>query len=98
MTSAPPRLFDRDLHRARLDRAASGYGAPAFLKARAAEDAVERLDVIMREFPLAVDLGARNGAFAAALDLSPAKAKIGALIETDLSRPMLAGPAGMRGS
>ena len=96
MTSAPPRLFDRELHRRRLDRAAPGYGAADFLKARAAADAIERLEVIMREFPLAVDLGARNGAFAAALAQSEARAKVGALIETDLSAPMLAGRAGMR--
>ena len=94
--SAPPRLFDRDLHRLRLDRAAPGYGAADFLKARAAGDAVERLETIMRTFPLAVDLGARNGAFAAALALSEAKTKIGALIETDLSARMLAGRAGLR--
>jgi SAM-dependent methyltransferase len=91
--TAPPRLFDRDLHRARLDRAAPGYGAADFLKARAAADAVERLEAIMRDFPLAVDLGARNGAFAAALASSEAKAKVGALIEADLSHRMLAGRA-----
>jgi SAM-dependent methyltransferase len=94
--SAPPRLFDRALHRLRLDRAAPGYGAADFLKRRAAGDAVERLESIMRSFPLAVDLGARNGAFAAALADSDAKAKIGALIETDLSARMLAGRTGMR--
>ena len=94
--SAPPRLFDRDLHRLRLDRAAPGYGAADFLKARAAGDAVERLEAIMRTFPLAVDLGARNGAFAAALAQSEAKAKVGALIETDLSLRMLSNRTGMR--
>jgi SAM-dependent methyltransferase len=94
--SAPPRLFDRALHRLRLDRAAPGYGAADFLKRRAADDAVERLETIMRNFPLAVDLGARNGAFTAALAKSDAKAKVGALIETDLSARMLAGRAGMR--
>jgi SAM-dependent methyltransferase len=94
--SAPPRLFDRDLHRRRLDRAAPGYGAADFLKARAASDAVERLEAIMRTFPLAVDLGARNGAFAAALARSEARSKVGALIETDLSGRMLAGRPGMR--
>ncbi|MEI9891012.1 MAG: methyltransferase domain-containing protein, partial [Caulobacteraceae bacterium] len=94
--TAPPRLFDRDLHRRRLDRAAPGYGAADFLKARAAADAVERLEVIMRDFPVAVDLGARNGAFAMALSESPAKAKIGALIEADLSLAMLGGRAGPR--
>ena len=50
----------------------------------------------MRDFPLAVDLGARNGAFAAALAQSEAKTKIGALIETDLSLRMLAGRTGLR--
>jgi len=94
--SAPPRLFDRALHRQRLDRAAPGYGAADFLKARAAADAVERLESIMRSFPLAVDLGARNGAFAAALAQSEARARVGALIEADLSARMLAGREGMR--
>jgi SAM-dependent methyltransferase len=94
--SAPPRLFDRALHRLRLDRAAPGYGEADFLKRRAAADAVERLETIMRSFPLAVDLGARNGAFAHALAQSDAKARVGALIETDLSGRMLAGRGGMR--
>jgi SAM-dependent methyltransferase len=94
--SAPPRLFDRALHRLRLDRAAAGYGAADFLKTRAAGDAVERLETIMRSFPLAVDLGARNGAFAAALAKSDAKSRVGALIESDLSGRMLQGRDGMR--
>ena len=57
MTAQPPRLFDRALHRRRLDRAATGFSAAGFLKERAAVDAVERLEAIMRSFPLAVDLG-----------------------------------------
>ena len=94
--NAPPRLFDRDLHRRRLDRAADGYGAADFLKARASSDAVERLEAIMRSFPLAVDLGARNGAFAAALAQSDARARVGLVIEVDLSARMLAGRRGLR--
>lgn len=90
--SAPPRLFDRDLHRRRLGRAAAGYAAADFLKRRAAEDAVARLEAIMRRFPLAVDLGARNGAFARALAASDARGKIDLLIETDLAAAMLARP------
>ncbi len=50
----------------------------------------------MREFPLAVDLGARDGAFSRALAGSDAAARVGAVIETDLSAPMLAGRGGMR--
>lgn len=94
--AAPPRLFDRTLHRRRLNRAATGFAGADFLKARAAADAVERLEAIMRSFPLAVDLGARNGAFAAALAQSDAAARIGLVIETDLSAPMLQGRAGPR--
>src|SRR5438552_2778051 len=94
--SAPPILFDRALHRRRLDRAAEGFGAAGFLKARAAEDAVMRLEAIMRSFAVAVDLGARDGAFARALARSPALEKIGLLVETDLSLAMLAGRGGVR--
>lgn len=94
--TAAPLLFDRALLRARLDRAAPGFDAAGFLKARAAEDAVLRLEAILREFPVAVDLGSRNGAFSRALENSDARAKIGLLVETDLSRRMLAGRAGAR--
>jgi SAM-dependent methyltransferase len=91
--SAPPLLFDRALHRRRLDRAAKSYAG--FLKMRAAEDAVERLEVIKRDFPLAVDLGARDGAFARALATSPARERVGHLIEADMSAAMLAGRPGL---
>jgi len=94
--SAPPRLFDRGLHRKRLDRAASGYAAADFLKRRAAEDLAERLEPIMRNFDVAVDLGARRGAFREALAQSEAAGRVGALIEADLSAAMLAGRPGPR--
>lgn len=87
MSSAPPLIFDRALHRRRLDRAAPVYAD--FLKRRAAEDAVFRIEGIMRRFPLAVDLGARNGAFGQALAASDAKEKIDLLVEADLSGAML---------
>lgn len=96
MSATPPILFDRALHRRRLDRAAPGFDRAAFLKARASEDAVVRLEAIMRRFPLAVDLGARDGAFARALAASDAREKIDLLVETDLSRAMLAGRGGLR--
>ncbi|HUO23910.1 MAG TPA: methyltransferase domain-containing protein [Caulobacteraceae bacterium] len=94
--SAPPRLFDRALHRLRLDRAASTFGHADFLKARAAADMVERLEAIMRSFPVAVDLGARKGTFAAALAQSSAAERVGLLIEADLSGRMLRGRSGPR--
>ncbi len=96
MSSAPPLIFDRAAHRARLDRAARGYATADFLKRRAAEDAAARLEAIMREFPVAVDLGARTGAFREALARSDAAARVGLVIETDLSERMLAGRPGAR--
>jgi SAM-dependent methyltransferase len=89
--SGPPLLFDRALHRKRLDRAASRFAEAGFLKQRAAADLVERLEAIMRSFPRAVDLCARDGRFATALAASPARARIGLLVEADLSERMLAG-------
>lgn len=93
--SAPPRLFDRSLLRKRLDRAAPGFAAADFLKRRAAEDVADRLVPIMRNFGVAVDLAARRGSFREALAESEAAARVGLLIETDLSRAMLAGRAGL---
>lgn len=94
--SEPPRLFDRRLHRKRLDRAAAGFGDADFLHRRAAEDLVERLEAIMRDFPRAVELSARRGAFAEALAQSPAGARVGHLVQADLSPAMLAGRGGAR--
>ena len=94
--SAPPLIFDRALLRTRLERAAPSYGRAGFLKDRAAQDAVFRLETIMRDFPRAVDLGARNGAFARALADSDAAGRVGFLVETDLSARMLAGRSGPR--
>jgi len=92
--SGPPRLFDRAQHRRRLNRAAKRYAG--FLKRRAAEDIVERLEAVRRDFPIAVDIGARDGAFAQALAASDAAAKVGLLVETDLAEAMLAGRSGVR--
>ena len=95
MPDAPPLLFDRALHRRRLDRAARG-GYAGFLKRRAAEDAADRLSDILRDFPLAVDLGARDGAFVRALAGTPAAGRVGRVVETDLSAGMLTGRGGLR--
>jgi SAM-dependent methyltransferase len=94
--SEPPRLFDRALHRRRLDRAAGAGEGADFLRRRAAEDIAERLRAVRRDFPVAVDLGARLGAMAAALAGGDAGGKVGWLVEADLSAAMLAGRAGPR--
>jgi hypothetical protein len=75
--SGSPHLFDRALHLRRLDRAAAGFAQADFLKRRAAQDAALRLEAIMREFPVAVDLSARSGAFRQTLAESPAQKKMG---------------------
>ncbi|HZZ36696.1 MAG TPA: methyltransferase domain-containing protein [Caulobacteraceae bacterium] len=93
---APPRLFDRSQHRRRLDRAARTFSQADFLKRRAAQDIVHRLEAVNRRFPIALDLGARDGAFARALAASDAAAKVDLLIEADLSAAMLAGRPGAR--
>jgi SAM-dependent methyltransferase len=91
--SPPPRLFDRALHRKRLDRAARDFGAADFLHRRAAEDIAERLAGIMKSFSVAAELSARGGAFREALAGRP---QVDLLVEADLSQRMLAGRAGPR--
>jgi len=96
MSSAPPILFDRALHRRRLDRAASRFAEAGFLKARVAADVAERGAGIMRSFERAVDLGARDGGVRRALAELGAADRVGFLIEADLSERMLAGRGGAR--
>ena len=90
---APPLLFDRALHRKRLDRAARGFADADFLQRRVAEDIADRLAPIKRDFPLAANLSARSGALAQALAQT---GRVGRLIEADLSPAMLAGRDGAR--
>ncbi len=64
--ASPPRIFDRDLLHRRLRRAL-GRGAPDFLLARAADDLLDRLLTIKRDFPRALDLGAPAEHFSQAI-------------------------------
>ncbi|HYM74131.1 MAG TPA: methyltransferase domain-containing protein [Stellaceae bacterium] len=64
--SQPSALFDRRAWRAHRDRAA-GPGGVAFLHGEVADRLLDRLELINREFPSALDLGARDGALARAL-------------------------------
>jgi SAM-dependent methyltransferase len=57
---------------------------------------VERLEVILRDFPICVDLGSRRGVFLSVLAQSDAVSRIGTVIETDLSAKMLADRPGLR--
>lgn len=89
--SAPPRLFDRALHRRRLRRAAGAFATADFLKRRATESAVDSLTAILRPFPLAVELSARGGVFAEVLAASPAASRIQTLVAADLAPELLPG-------
>ena len=62
-STVPPqaRIFDRRLLRERRDRAARGLTAHDFLLTEIAERLSDRLSDIARRFPLALDLGARDG-------------------------------------
>lgn len=91
-----PRLFDRALVRQRRNRAAGEFIAYDFLHARVADDLLDRVESVSRDFPVALVLGG-GGAVGRALKTRPeAAAKIGTLIEADLSPSMAglsAGPA-----
>lgn len=76
--------FEPRLVRQRKQRAAKGFADGAFLHAHVAADLAERLEAIPRDFPRALALGG-GGAFSRALAGSPARARIGAVIEADLA-------------
>src|SRR6185503_4256097 len=59
-------LFDRRAWRAHRERAAR-QGAVDFLHAEVTDRLLDRLDVVNREFAVALDLGARDGALASVL-------------------------------
>lgn len=54
-------VFDRDLLRRRRDRYAPMVADHDFLLARVADDFAERLSIVTRSFPVAVNLGAHHG-------------------------------------
>lgn len=66
MHASVPELFD-PVKLVLARQRASHLGAETFLLDRAAEDLVDRLATILREFPAGLDLGTPGGAFATAL-------------------------------
>src|SRR5712691_4988674 len=79
MASPHPRIFDRDLVRARRRRAAS-LGPSTFLLDRVAEDLSDRLAAVLRRFEWAVDLGTPTDAVRRVL---AASGKVGSVIAAD---------------
>ena len=83
-STVPPqaRIFDRRLLRERRARAASGLTAHDFLLTEVAERLADRLSDIARRFPVALDLGARDGILARML---LGRGGIETLIQSDAS-------------
>jgi SAM-dependent methyltransferase len=83
-------IFDRGVVRAHRDRAARlsarSNDEHGFLFREVAERLIDRLDDVPRKFPLALDLGCRNGVLARLLG---GRGGIGSLIQCDLSLPMV---------
>lgn len=75
--SAPPVIFDSARRAARLRRGAARFASADFLHVRAADNAVESLESILRDFAVAVDLSARPGPFTARLASGPAAGRVG---------------------
>jgi SAM-dependent methyltransferase len=94
-----PRIFDRSLIRSRRDRfaraAATGAEAaiPDFLLARVADDFADRLSIVRRTFPRAVNLGAYHGLLSHRLRELPT---IGEIIDVEASTALLALATGLR--
>ena len=76
------RIFDRRLLRERRGRAASALHTHDFLLTEIAERLADRLSDIARRFPVALDLGARDGIMARTLQ---GRGGIDTLIQTDAS-------------
>jgi NADH dehydrogenase [ubiquinone] 1 alpha subcomplex assembly factor 5 len=92
--AAPDRIivFDRPALRAKRDRAAAGGGFH-FLFAEAVERLLDRLEDIDRRFPVALDLGCRDGALARGL---AGRGGIQFLVQADPSPRFVAQAAGTR--
>lgn len=76
-SSGPPEIFDSRRRAAKLARGGAAFASADFLHVRAAENAVNSLEVILREFRDAVDLSARPGLFARLLAASAAADRVG---------------------
>jgi len=90
--TSPAALFDRRAWRAHRDRAAR-QGAVNFLHAEIADRLIERLDLVNREFAVALDLGARDGRLARLLAKRPGTQLV---VAAEPAAEFLAGAPGPR--
>ncbi len=80
-------VFDRAAVRRHRDRAAAGFPHFNFLHEEIADRLVDRVEDVMRTFPLALDLGCHDGGMARRL---PGRKGIETVISADLSPAMAA--------
>ncbi len=85
MTTAP-NIFDKNLVRTRLTRAAAAGNPPEFLLERAAEDLAERLAIVRRDFAHGLCLGDYGGRLSVRLSALP---NIGTLTAIDEPEALL---------
>ena len=90
-SSGPPVIFDSLRRTARLERSEKSFAGADFLHARAAQNAVDSLDALLRDWPEVADLSAHPGPFAAALTDSHAAHRVGP-VKTAGDRVSRAGP------
>jgi SAM-dependent methyltransferase len=90
-SEGPPRIFDAARRQARLAQSAARFGQADFLHARAAANAAESLEAILRDFPVAVDISAHPGVFERAVLSSDAASRVGP-IQTPVSLAQRAAP------
>ena len=90
-SDGPPRIFDAVRRQARLVRSAARFPQADFLHARAAANAAESLEAILRDFPVAVDLSAHPGVFDTAVRSSDAAGRVGP-VQTPVSLAQRAAP------
>ncbi len=92
MPDGPQKLFDRELLRQRRERISATLCDYDFLLQRAAIELDERLDLVLRDFPMALDLGAGNGAMALKL---LARTDVGHVLAGDHSLDLMRGLVGV---
>lgn len=87
MTTADIKPFERDLIVRRRNRYACDAGEQDFLLQRVGEDIAERLQIVQRDFPTVLNLGAFNGAISRQIR---GLGNIGLVIDAEASASLLA--------
>ena len=87
-TLSPHSIFDRGLLAARRNRLAGAVADTDFLHQRVAEDLVERLGLIRRDFPVVLNLGAGSGTLGKSLRAAGVGSSI--LVSADISPDLVA--------